>query len=78
VDILVENAHVLDEFLRERESIPLLYKEVLENDTIKFVPTLIEEEQGTSLYFGHETKNCLIREDLDWLETHKIAELIKQ
>lgn len=78
VDILVENAHILNGSLREGESIPLLFKEILENDTIKFVPTIIEREQGTSLYFGHETKNCLIPGDLDWLKTHKIAELIKQ
>ncbi|TLF44906.1 M14 family metallopeptidase [Maribacter aurantiacus] len=78
VDILVENAHILDESLQEGECISLLYKEVLEDNNVKFVPTITEKGHKPNIYFGHITKDCLIKQDLNWLNTKKITDLIKQ
>ncbi len=72
VDILVENAHVLDNSLRKNDCISILYKEVLDKDKIKFVPTIAEKGFQPGYYFGHKTLNCLNEVDVNWLRSQKI------
>lgn len=77
VDILLENAHVLDKSLQEKECISLIYKEILVENRIKFVPSIAEKGFRTGQYFGHRTVDCLNGEDMQWLMSQKIPELIK-
>lgn len=78
VDILIENAHVLDASLKEKECISLIYKEILKNDTIKLIPTVSEKGFEKDTYFGHKILDCTIEEDINWLKTQKIPQLIKE
>ena len=74
VDILVENAHVLDNSLRKKDCISILYKEVLDKNKISFVPTIAEKGFQPGYYFGHKTLNCLNEDDVNWLRSKKIDE----
>lgn len=75
-DVLIENAHVLDTSLNENDCISILYKEILDNDTIKFMPTIAEKGFRPGHYFGHKIVDCLNVEDKKWLDSQKITELI--
>lgn len=76
VDILVENAHVLDNSLNEKDCVSILYKEVLNKDKINFIPTLVEKGFKPGQYFGHKTLNCLIDTDANWLRSQEIKDWV--
>ena len=68
-DILIKNVHILDSNkYGEGDAIGILFKEVLENDAIEFVP-VIEKTGNLKGYFGHKTFDCLISNDLVNLKT---------
>lgn len=77
-DVVLQNAHVLDPSLQVNSCASILYKEVLKNGRIVFIPTVAEKGFELGEYFGHKTMDCLDGEDLKWLRSKKITELIKQ
>ncbi|WP_299534279.1 M14 metallopeptidase family protein [Ulvibacterium sp.] len=62
-DVLIHNAGHINTAVSGNDGIGLLYKEVLENGKIHFVPKIemIGDLEG---YFGHKTYNCLHDKDL--------------
>ncbi|MGB7395578.1 MAG: M14 family zinc carboxypeptidase [Pricia sp.] len=69
LDVIIENAHVLNPTLEIGTAIGVLYKEVLDNDRILFNPK-IEKTGDLKGYFGHQIYNCMISNDLDAVKRH--------
>ena len=66
-DVLIRNAESINASLHEKDSIGILYKEVLKNGKIHFVPK-IEMMGDLKNHFGHQTYNCLNNNDLKLLK----------
>ena len=76
-DILLKNAGMLDKSLEKSTLIGILYKEVLKDERISFEPEIVNKSFKDEEFFGHKVVNCLDQEDLDWLSTQGITELVK-
>lgn len=75
-DILIKNVHILDSRIYGKgDSIGILFKEVLGNDAIEFVP-VIEKTGDLKGYFGHKTYDCLINDDLVDLKTQSFRSVL--
>ena len=75
-DILVRNAHKLNpDTYAQKESVGILYKEVLSKDTIEFQPSIekIDELKGC---YGHKTYDCLDGTDLEALKKSSFSGLL--
>ncbi len=77
-DVLIRNAHVIDQSLKKGDAIGILYVETLTYEAIDFVPK-IEKTGSLDGYYGHKTYNCLIDSDLKALERHSaVNQLLSQ
>lgn len=56
-DILIRNANLFHDSFPIGSSVGILYKEVLENEEVKFIPT-ISQTGNLNEYYGHRTYNC--------------------
>lgn len=65
-DLLLINAHLINN--KYGENVGILYKEVLEGESINFDP-YIEATGSLKDCFGHKTLNCSIQNDLDFLKS---------
>jgi hypothetical protein len=75
-DILVQNAHLLNNKLGVGNTVGILYKEKLLKDSIHFQP-FIDKTGILNGYFGHLTYDCANPNDLIRLKNHEvIANLI--
>lgn len=77
VDILIQNAHILDEAYELSSCIGILYKEVLRQGKIIFIPWIAEKGFKPNSFFGHKVVDCLKEDDLKWLRENRILELTK-
>ncbi|PIF01242.1 MAG: peptidase M14 [Maribacter sp.] len=76
-DILVLNAHIIDSIkYNPGDSIGLLFKEILQNGRIVFVP-YIEKSGNLENCFGHKTYDCSQESDLSALESQPFWNLLK-
>ncbi|WP_276166899.1 M14 family metallopeptidase [Zobellia alginiliquefaciens] len=75
-DVLVKNAQILNSELVNGDSIGVLYKEVLSDNKISFVPR-IEQKGCLDGYFGHKTYDCLNEDDLKELRQQSFYQLVK-
>ncbi|RKN80977.1 M14 family metallopeptidase [Ulvibacterium marinum] len=66
-DILILNASAINSSFNGKDSLGILYTEVLKNGKIHFVPKIemVGELEG---YFGHQSYNCLNSNDLKLLK----------
>ncbi|WP_282160643.1 M14 family metallopeptidase [Ulvibacterium marinum] len=66
-DILILNASAINSSFNGKDSLGILYTEVLKNGKIHFVPKIemVGELEG---YFGHQSYNCLNNNDLKLLK----------
>ncbi len=71
VDVLIENAEEIDSLLPKKSIISILYRETLENNTIRFVPEIVYKGIKDKTVFGHKTYNCSLSNDLDELKKEK-------
>ncbi|SHI90331.1 M14 family metallopeptidase [Pseudozobellia thermophila] len=76
VDIMVRNAGIINEKLKEKGTFAFLYQEVLEGGAIRFVPKMVEIEPGRS-YFAHQYFDCSIPSDLQKLKTQSYYPMLK-
>lgn len=76
-DILIKNAEHIDAKLPKASNLFVLYREVLQNRTVFFQPTVLSKADSELVQFGHLTKDCAIAEDVAWLTVNGILELIK-
>lgn len=68
-DVLINNAHIIDPKLYGHEdSIGIIFKEFLQDATIKFEP-LVDKTENLQDYFGHKVYNCAIEKDLQELKS---------
>lgn len=70
-DILVHNADVLDASLEKGVSVGILYKEVLGDKGIKFVPYIADKGE-LDIFFGHKEFDVKIQEDLEQFKEENI------
>ncbi len=66
-DILIQNIDSINPSFIRKDSIGILYKEVLKNEKIHFVPK-IEMAGSLEDHFGHQLYNCLNDNDLKLLK----------
>ena len=67
-DVLIENAHKINSFsYGKQDSIGILFKETIDNGSIKFVPK-IERKGDLQGYYGHKTFDCLNEVNLEDLK----------
>ncbi len=71
VDVLIENAEEIDALLPKNSIISILYRETLENNTIKFVPEIVYKGVKNKIVFGHKSYNCSLSNDLNELKKEK-------
>lgn len=77
-DILVRNPQVLNPALSEGSAIGIRFKEILENDAIRFKPEIIDIGKLNG-FFGHQTFECADSKDFDLISSHKeILDLVLQ
>lgn len=69
-DIIINHVDRLNKKYGNRDSVGILYREVLENAKIKFEP-YIEKSGDLNAYFGHRIYNCLDKSDLERLKKEK-------
>jgi len=69
-DILVQNAHLLNNKVKEGNAFGILYKEQLNGDTIHFHPR-VERTGVLNGYFGHLTYDCANPEEMVLLKKNK-------
>lgn len=69
-DIIVENPHLLDKIYREDQVIAINYAEVLERETINFIPKPFEIKPKGA-FFGHKTLDMRIELDRNELISKK-------
>lgn len=70
-DILIKNADLVVPSLPKNSDLGILYKEVLDSKTIKFMPFL-DKTGDLDHYFGHKTYNCLDKKDAEMVKLNKI------
>ncbi|MBQ4915207.1 peptidase M14 [Maribacter sp. MMG018] len=75
-DIVLLNASEIDKTLNKNECIGVLYKEVLKDNKIAFEPKIEKKGFKPNSFFGHKMVDCLVSEDLKWLESNKIIDLV--
>lgn len=75
-DVLIKNVGSISSVKKVHEQVKILYKEVLEDDEILFVPTIVPSEASKTIQFGHKVLDCEIKEDIEWLAEERILELI--
>ncbi len=73
-DILILNAHILNDQYEKGMAIGILFREVLDEGAVSFEP-LIEKVDDLDDHYGHKTFNCLNTPDLELLRNHK--EIVK-
>ncbi|RDY61648.1 M14 family metallopeptidase [Flagellimonas nanhaiensis] len=77
-DILVENPRVLNLNLNDKDKIGIRYKEVLNENTVEFIPEIIEIGSLEG-YYGHEEYDCIDSEQLKTLSAMKeVLKLIQE
>ncbi len=69
-DILIKNADQVVPDLPKNSDLGILYKEVLESNTIKFMP-FVDQRGDLDDYFGHKTYNCLDENDAKIVKSNK-------
>ncbi|MGW9686179.1 M14 family metallopeptidase [Flagellimonas sp. 2504JD1-5] len=69
-DILIQNAQKINPGLISGTSIGVRYKEVVENETIIFIPELANSGDLEG-YFGHQKLDCANEKDLNLLKNKK-------
>ncbi|MDE3740366.1 M14 family metallopeptidase [Maribacter polysaccharolyticus] len=75
-DILISNAHLLNPDKYEiGDSIGILYKEVLNNETVNFIPS-VEKIGKIENYFGHKTYDCASKIDFSDLKSQNFTALL--
>ena len=67
VDILIENPQINWPESETYGEVGFLFREVLQNDTIHFIPVLFEFESGQE-YYGHQVFDCANKSDLQKLK----------
>ena len=70
-DIIIKNADQLISSLPKQTDLGILFKEVLDSNTIKFMPVL-DKSGSLDQYFGHKTYDCLDEKDAEMVKTNKI------
>lgn len=74
-DVLMHDAHFFKDSFPVGSSVGILYKEVLENEEVKFVPT-IAKTGNLNEYYGHRIYNCSSTKDLSELCKLKNIEVL--
>ena len=69
-DILILNTQEINSELTDPTSIGVRYKEVLENNSIFFVPE-IADLGNLDGYFGHQELDCMNKNDLNLVKNQK-------
>ena len=69
-DVLVRNAGHLNSKYREDQAVGILYKEILQADTISFQPE-IDKVGKLEAFYGHVEYDCMVEKDLLKLKTDK-------
>ncbi|PCJ94188.1 MAG: peptidase M14 [Flavobacteriaceae bacterium] len=76
-DILIENAHLINDKFEEGDRVGVLYKEILKNKKIQFEPR-VDKVGELSQYYGHVTYDCSNKEGLKKLKNNPhLFELLK-
>ncbi|MFD2098678.1 M14 family metallopeptidase [Flagellimonas iocasae] len=77
-DILVKNAHHINTHLNEGDSIGIRFKEILENNTIRLKPEIIDIGNLTG-FFGHDVFECTDSKDIERLKSNReLLDLVLQ
>ncbi len=75
-DVLIMNADLVNPSLENGSAIGLLFKEILKDNTVQFIPK-IEKKGDLQQYYGHSVYNCSIISDLKQLQQQLFYRIIK-
>ncbi|MBO0323303.1 DUF2817 domain-containing protein [Muricauda sp. CAU 1633] len=77
-DVLVKNPQVLNPSLTEGNAIGIRFKEVLENNAIRFKPEIIDIGNLDD-FFGHQSFECTDSKDFELISNHReLLDLVLQ
>lgn len=76
VDILVRNVGIINEKLEEKSTFAFLFKEILEDRVIRFVPKRVDLEPGRQ-YYAHRSFDCAVMGDLQELKAQSYYPILK-
>mgnify|MGYP002395818507 CR=1 FL=1 len=76
-DLLLRNVQVINPQLSSEQQVGLLYKEVLRNGKIAFIPTKEQMEWHAQQCYGHLELDCANESDLKWLKNKNILQLLR-
>ncbi|WP_273566709.1 hypothetical protein [Maribacter halichondriae] len=76
-DVIVRNVHVINANLKSDDSIGILYKEILQEKTIRFQPE-IEKIANLDSHFGHEEYDCKNPRSLEDLKNQSFWDLVNR